>query len=52
MFCLADSATAKHLDPLKGGKIPIEVLVRGKDADANAKQFTKITDIIKDSGVS
>lgn len=48
----ANIGIAKHLEPLKGGKIPLEVLVRGKDAAANEKLFTKIADVIKSSGVS
>jgi hypothetical protein len=44
--------TAKHLEPLKGGKIPLEVLVRGKDAEQNAKHFEKCLEVIKSSGVS
>jgi nucleosome binding factor SPN SPT16 subunit len=44
--------TAKHLEPLKGGKIPLEILVRGKDADANTKLFEKINEQIKSAGVS
>ena len=43
-------AAAKHLEPLKGGKIPIEILVRGKDADENAKHFQKCVDAIKGAG--
>jgi nucleosome binding factor SPN SPT16 subunit len=35
---------------LKGGKIPIEILVRGKDAEENKKQFEKCLDIIKKAG--
>lgn len=42
---------AKHLEPLKGGKIPIEILVRGKDAEQNAKHFEKCLDVIKGAGV-
>ena len=42
---------AKHLEPLKGGKVPIEILVRGKDAEQNAKQFEKCLDVIKGAGV-
>lgn len=48
----ANIGIAKHLEPLKGGKIPLEVLVRGKDAAANEKLFTKIADVINSSGVS
>jgi nucleosome binding factor SPN SPT16 subunit len=38
------------LEPLKGGKIPLEILVRGKDTAENEKVFVKITDIIKAAG--
>jgi len=37
---------------LKGGKIPLHVLVRGKDAEANEKLFVDITAHIKAAGVS
>jgi hypothetical protein len=47
-----DAPIAKHLDQLKGGRFPLEVLVRGKDAEENEKLFVKITDIIKEAGVS
>lgn len=43
---------AKHLEQLKGGRFPIEVLVRGKDAAENEKLFIKLTDKIKEAGVS
>ena len=43
---------AKHLEQLKGGRFPIEVLVRGKDAAENEKLFVKLTDKIKEAGVS
>ena len=42
---------AKHLEPLKGGKVPLEILVRGKDPEQNAKQFEKCLDLIKGAGV-
>ena len=41
---------AKHLEPLKGGKIPLEVLVRTKDADHNAKLFQQIVEVIRGAG--
>jgi len=43
---------AKYLDQIKGGRIPVEVLVRGKDNAENEKLFVKITDAIKAAGVS
>ena len=48
---MSASHVAKHLELLKGGKIPIEILVRGKDADQNAKHFKRCLDAIKDAGV-
>lgn len=41
---------AKHLEPLKGGKIPVEILVRGKDEAANTQIFKDLADVIKKSG--
>ena len=38
------------MEPLKGGKVPIEILVRSKDAEENAKQFEKCLDVIKGAG--
>jgi hypothetical protein len=46
-----DRLAAKHLEQLKGGRFPIEVLVRGKDAAENEKLFIQITDKIKAAGV-
>lgn len=48
---MTDSFLAKHLQQLKGGRFPIEVLVRGKDAAENEKLFVDITDKIKAAGV-
>ena len=42
---------AKHLEPLKGGKIPLEILVRGKDSEQNAKQLDQCLEVIKSAGV-
>ncbi|KAL8948463.1 MAG: hypothetical protein Q9222_005351 [Ikaeria aurantiellina] len=41
---------AKHLEGLKGGKTPIEILSRGKDQEQNAKHFERCLDLIKNSG--
>lgn len=51
-LCLPlSSLTAKHLEPLKGGKVPVEILVRGKDTEQNAKHFEKCLNVIKGAGV-
>ena len=42
---------AKHIEPLKGGKVPLEILVRGKDTEQNAKHFEKCLSVIKGAGV-
>jgi hypothetical protein len=36
---------------LKGGKIPVEILVTTKDAEEKAKVFEKCLEVIKTSGV-
>ncbi|RDL37751.1 putative FACT complex subunit SPT16 [Venustampulla echinocandica] len=50
LYIVTTAKKAKHLEPLKGGKVPLEVLVRGKDAAENEKLFTKINDVIKSAG--
>lgn len=52
LYVVTTAKKAKHLEPLKGDKIDVEILVRGKDAEENKKLFEKITQVIKDSGVS
>ena len=51
VYVVTTAKKAKHLEPLKGDKIPLEILVRGKDVEENKKLFEKITQVIKDSGV-
>lgn len=46
----ANLVVAKHLEPLKGGKIPVEILVRGKDEAANSQIFKDLAEVIKKSG--
>ncbi|KAH7406256.1 FACT complex subunit-domain-containing protein [Phaeosphaeria sp. MPI-PUGE-AT-0046c] len=41
---------ASYLEPLKGGKVPVEILVRGKDAEENKKQFQACLDTVKKAG--
>ncbi|KAF2417233.1 SPT16-domain-containing protein [Tothia fuscella] len=41
---------ASFLEGLKGGKVPVEIHIRGKDADENAEQLKKCAEIIKSSG--
>ncbi|KAM7191452.1 transcription elongation complex subunit [Naviculisporaceae sp. PSN 640] len=50
IYILTTAKKAKYLDQIKGGRYPVEVLVRGKDAAENEKLFIKITDAIKAAG--
>ena len=43
---------AKHLEPLQGGKIPVEVLVTTKDPEQKTQTFERCLQVIKDAGVS
>jgi Xaa-Pro aminopeptidase len=42
---------AKHLEPLKEGKIPVEILVTTKDPESKTKAFEKCLEVIKGAGV-
>ncbi|KAI1097536.1 SPT16-domain-containing protein [Jackrogersella minutella] len=50
LYVVTTAKKAKHLEPLKGGRFPIELIVRSKDAAANEKQFIKIADTISSAG--
>ncbi|KAK0616070.1 FACT complex subunit-domain-containing protein [Bombardia bombarda] len=50
IYILTTQKKAKYLDQIKGGRYPVEVLVRGKNAAENEKLFIKITDAIKAAG--
>ncbi|KAG5918249.1 FACT complex subunit spt16 [Claviceps capensis] len=50
LYVLTTQKKAKHLEQLKGGRFPIEVLVRGKDAAENEQLFVTIADKIKAAG--
>ncbi|KAF2202190.1 SPT16-domain-containing protein [Delitschia confertaspora ATCC 74209] len=41
---------ATYLEPLKGGKVPIEILVRGKDAEQNKKQLEACIETMRNAG--
>lgn len=50
LYILTTQKKAKYLDQIKGGRFPVEVLVKGKDAAENERHFIKITDAIKAAG--
>ena len=50
MYIVTTKKKATYLEPLKDGKTPVEIIVRGKDAEENAKQFERCLDIIKNAG--
>lgn len=50
MYIITTKKKATYLEVLKDGKTPVEILVRGKDAEENAKQFERCLDTIKSAG--
>ncbi|KAH8897846.1 hypothetical protein GQ53DRAFT_837615 [Thozetella sp. PMI_491] len=40
IYIINTAKKAKYLDQINGGRVPVEVLVRGKFAAENEKQFT------------
>ncbi|EEA22962.1 FACT complex subunit spt16 [Talaromyces marneffei ATCC 18224] len=50
MYIVTTAKKAKHLEPLKGGKIPVEILVTSKDPADKAKAFSKCIEVIKAAG--
>lgn len=52
IWIVTTAKKAKHLEGLKGDKILLEILVRGKDVEENRKHFERVNAIIKGAGVS
>ncbi|KAE8334892.1 FACT complex subunit spt16 [Aspergillus arachidicola] len=50
MYVVTTAKKAKHLEPLKGGKIPVEILVTSKDPDEKTRSFEKCLEVIKSAG--
>ncbi|KAL2758648.1 hypothetical protein ACRALDRAFT_1075151 [Sodiomyces alcalophilus JCM 7366] len=50
IYIVTTAKKAKHLEPLKNGRFPVKILVRGKDAEQNEKIWTEITSAIKNAG--
>ncbi|KAJ9141688.1 FACT complex subunit SPT16 [Pleurostoma richardsiae] len=50
LYILTTAKKAKYLDQIKGGRFPVEVFVRGKDAAANEKLYVQIAEKIKAAG--
>lgn len=50
MYIITTKKKATYLEPLKDGKTPVEIMVRGKDTEENAKQFEKCLEVIKNAG--
>ncbi|ROV96304.1 hypothetical protein VMCG_07648 [Cytospora schulzeri] len=50
LYILTTQKKAKYLDQIKSDKFPVEVLVRGKDAEENKKLLLKVADVIKKAG--
>lgn len=50
IYIITTKKKAAYLEPLKDGKTPVEIFVRGKDAAENQKQFERCLEIIKGAG--
>ncbi|KJX93430.1 FACT complex subunit spt16 like protein [Zymoseptoria brevis] len=50
MYIVTTKKKAAYLEVLKDGKTPVEILVRGKDAEENTKQFERMLETIKTAG--
>lgn len=50
MYVVTTAKKAKHLEHLKDGKIPLEIIVVTKDPEQKLKAFEKCLDIIKNAG--
>ena len=50
MYVITTVKKAKLLEPLKSGKIPFEILIKGKDDTANEKNYREIVEVMKKNG--
>lgn len=50
VYVVTTAKKAKHLEPLKGGKIPLEILVTSKEPEQKKKAFDKCLEAIKNAG--
>ncbi|KAE8348222.1 FACT complex subunit spt16 [Aspergillus coremiiformis] len=50
MYVVTTPKKAKHLEPLKGGKIPVEILVTSKDPEEKTRSFERCLEGIKIAG--
>lgn len=50
IYIITTKKKAAYLEPLKDGKTPVEIIVRGKDAAENQKQFERCLEVIKGAG--
>ncbi|OOQ81851.1 FACT complex subunit spt16 [Penicillium brasilianum] len=50
IYVVTTAKKAELLEPLKGGKIPVELLVTTKDPESKTKAFEKCLEVIKGAG--
>ncbi|GIK02644.1 FACT complex subunit spt16 [Aspergillus viridinutans] len=50
VYVVTTAKKAKHLEPLRGGKIPVEILVTTKDPEGKLRSFEKCTEVIRSAG--
>jgi Xaa-Pro aminopeptidase len=50
VYVVTTAKKAKHLEPLRGGKIPVEILVTTKDPEGKLRSFEKCIEVIRSAG--
>ncbi|OJK03321.1 hypothetical protein ASPACDRAFT_76395 [Aspergillus aculeatus ATCC 16872] len=50
VYVVTTAKKAKHLEPLRGGKVPVEILVTSKNPEEKTKSFEKCIEVIKTAG--
>ncbi|PKX94504.1 chromatin-remodeling protein SPT16 [Aspergillus novofumigatus IBT 16806] len=50
VYVVTTAKKAKHLEPLRGGKIPVEILVTTKDPEGKLRSFEKCIEVIRSTG--
>lgn len=50
VYVVTTAKKAKHLEPLKGGKIPLEILVTSKEPEQKKKALDKCLEAIRNAG--
>lgn len=50
VYVVTTAKKAKHIEPLRGGKIPVEILITTKDPEGKLRSFEKCIEVIRSAG--